>query len=95
MIVSPRKTALLQTIAAIQNELWLQKIERFVAELQKAQEDWLLQFVTPIHTTFDIQHAITTQNYQPEQVRQLGGFWQLPEEEPTETLADLLAQLTA
>ncbi len=92
-----RKDILLHTIAAIQNEIWLQKIENFVAELQNLQDNSLLQFATPIYPAFDIQQAIIAQNYKPENVKTIGGFWDLPntENNTDETIAEPLAQLTA
>ncbi len=96
MQITQRKDILLHTIAAIQNEIWLQKIENFVAELQSIQDNFLLQFSTPIYPIFDIEQAIITQAYKPDNVRAIGGFWQLSSEEndANETISELLAQLT-
>jgi hypothetical protein len=96
MQTTQRKDILLHTIAAIQNEIWLQKIENFVAELQSIQDTFLLQFSTPIYPVFDIEQAIITQAYKPENVKTIGGFWQLSEEnDANESISELLAQLTA
>lgn len=97
MQITQRKDILLHTIAAIQNEIWLQKIETFIAELQSIQDNSISQFATPIYPVFDIQEAIIAQNYKPENVKAIGGFWDLPntENNTDETVAELLAQLTA
>ncbi|MFY7786654.1 MAG: hypothetical protein ACOVQA_02155 [Thermoflexibacteraceae bacterium] len=88
-----RKAILLETIAAIQNEVWLQKIEKLLSELQDKQDNLALQFATNINPTFDITQAIAQQQYKTENIQTIDGFWTLPDEEE-ETITELLAQLT-
>ena len=90
MVIEDRKIRLVQYISVIENEYLLQKIENL---LQGFQENLVWQLATPIYKVLDIKELVQKQGSKTSNIKAVGGFWELPEEEYTESIEELLAQL--
>ncbi len=89
-----KKFQLIKTIVEIENEIWLAKVEDLLADLMRPTENdnSFQDFSTPILDTVDMELLAKEQHYNIENIRNVGGFWEL--EDNNETIEELLMQLT-